>query len=71
MALLYLRDKVTGNFVPVPSLKGPNGLRGAQGEKGDPGYTPIKGLDYFTEADKTELICDVLSALPRAEGESF
>ena len=24
--------------------------------KGDSGYTPVKGIDYFTEADKNELV---------------
>lgn len=31
------------------------------------GYTPIKGTDYFTPADKTELVNAVLEALPVAE----
>ena len=26
---------------------------GPQGPKGDPGYTPIKGEDYWTEEDQT------------------
>ena len=25
---------------------------GAQGEKGDAGYTPVRGKDYWTEEDK-------------------
>lgn len=29
--------------------------------------TPVKGVDYFTEDDKTELVNDVLAALPSAE----
>lgn len=32
---------------------------------------PIKGTDYFTEADKRAFINDVLEALPRAEGVDF
>ena len=35
------------------------------------GYTPVKGTDYFTEADKAELVNAVISALPSAEGVSF
>ena len=31
-------------------------LKGPKGDKGDDGYTPVKGTDYFTEADKQELI---------------
>lgn len=33
----------------------PRGADGGKGEKGDPGYTPQKGTDYFTEADKQEV----------------
>lgn len=29
--------------------------QGIQGEKGEDGYTPVRGTDYWTEADKTEL----------------
>lgn len=39
--------------------------------KGKAGYTPIKGKDYFTEADKAEMVNAVLEALPSAEGGSF
>ena len=47
---------------------------GAQGPKGDPGEqgkTPVKGTDYFTEADKTELVAAVMSALPKWTGGSY
>lgn len=55
--------------------QGPQGIQGAKGDKGDPGangkdgYTPIKGTDYFTEADKAEMVSAVLSALPVYNGE--
>ena len=35
-------------------LRGPQGIDGApgvQGERGEDGYTPIKGVDYFTDED--------------------
>lgn len=35
---------------------GETGSVGPQGPAGDNGYTPIKGVDYFTEADKAELV---------------
>ncbi|MBO7251795.1 MAG: hypothetical protein J6V25_04120 [Oscillospiraceae bacterium] len=38
---------------------------------GEPGYTPQKGIDYYTEADKAEIIAAVLAALPAAEGGSY
>ena len=34
------------------------------GLKGENGYTPVKGTDYWTEADKREIINDVIAALP-------
>lgn len=41
------------------------------GRDGEDGYTPEKGVDYFTESDKIELVEMVLDALPVAEGGSF
>lgn len=35
--------------------QGERGLQGVQGEQGEPGYTPKKGIDYFTEEDLAEL----------------
>lgn len=32
--------------------------------KGQDGRTPIKGEDYYTPADKTEMVQDVLNAMP-------
>lgn len=32
------------------------------------GYTPVKGVDYFTETDKTEIANVVLNSLQTAEG---
>lgn len=53
------------NFGPIEGPAGP------QGETGPAGYTPQKGVDYFTEADKTEIINSVLSALPVWSGGSY
>lgn len=50
---------------------GATGETGPQGPAGADGYTPIKGTDYFTESDKTELVNSVLAALPSAEGVSY
>lgn len=52
-------------------IQGEIGPRGEQGPKGTDGKTPVKGIDYFTEADKQELVQDVLNALPNAEEVSF
>lgn len=35
-----------------------------QGEPGEPGKTPVKGTDYWTEADKAEILKDVLEQFP-------
>ena len=46
----------------------------AKGEKGDPGtdgYTPVKGTDYWTDADKTEIVNAVLAALPDGTEVSY
>ena len=39
--------------------------------KGQDGYTPIKGIDYFTESDKSELLEALIQALPIWEGGSY
>ena len=44
-------------------------LQGEPGPRGVPGHTPQKGVDYFTPADKAELVNDVLAALPTYNGE--
>lgn len=41
------------------------------GEPGKDGYTPIKGTDYYTEADKTEMVNRVIAALPTWNGGNF
>jgi microcystin-dependent protein len=41
------------------------------GESGQDGYTPVRGTDYWTEADKAEIIQSVLAALPSAEEVGF
>ena len=33
-------------------------------EKGENGYTPIKGTDYFTDAEKQSIVNDVLTSMP-------
>ena len=36
--------------------------------RGKDGYTPEKGVDYFTEADKADMVSAVVSALPVYDG---
>ena len=40
-------------------------------KNGSKGSTPVKGTDYYTEADKAEMVNLVLAALPSASGVSF
>ena len=35
--------------------KGDTGATGATGAKGADGYTPVRGTDYWTDADKAEI----------------
>ena len=56
----YLGDTDTGK----PS-------RGEKGLKGDKGDTPVKGTDYWTAADKTEIVNDTLAALPTWTGGGY
>lgn len=65
-----------GTTLTVTSASGTSsadlkGDTGARGPAGADGYTPVKGTDYFTEADKAEMVQAVLNALPAAEGVSY
>ena len=45
---------------------GKDGSPGKDGEDGQPGkdgHTPVKGVDYWTEADKTEMVQQVIAAI--------
>lgn len=51
--------------------QGPKGDTGASGTNGKDGKTPVKGTDYYTEADKQEIVQLVLKELPSGEGVSY
>lgn len=44
---------------------------GLKGDKGADGKTPVRGTDYWTEADKAEIVNDTLAALPKWTGGSY
>ena len=49
-----------------------NGSKGSKGDKGDTGAdgkTPVKGTDYFTNAEKAEFVTAVVAALPKYRAE--
>ena len=58
-------DGTTSTF----SIK--NGSKGSAGQAGADGHTPVKGTDYWTEADQQAIVADVLAALPAWEGGSY
>lgn len=47
------------------------GSDGATGATGAAGKTPVKGEDYYTAADKAEIVNDVLSSLPTWVGGTY
>lgn len=47
------------------------GLKGDKGADGKDGKTPVKGTDYWTAADKAEIVNDTLAALPTWTGGSY
>ena len=65
---------VTEEINKIELMPGPQGEPGEPGKDGEPGapgadgHTPVKGTDYWTAADKEEIVEDVLAALPTAEG---
>ena len=58
----------------VISITDKNGITTAtitNGKDGADGKTPVKGTDYYTEADKTEMVNMVLAALPTWTGGNY
>lgn len=47
-----------------------DGVNGVDGKNGIDGFTPVKGEDYWTEEDKTEMVNDVMEAIPLYEGDT-
>jgi hypothetical protein len=43
---------------------GATGETGPQGPAGQNGSTPVKGTDYWTNADKAEIVSDVMDEIP-------
>lgn len=65
------------NLIAMADIKGAKGAKGDSGEKGDPGtpgaagHTPVKGTDYWTAADKQEIVNSVIAALPDGTEVSY
>lgn len=41
-----------------------------KGDPGQPGRTPVKGTDYYTESDVSEMVGRVVATLPKYRGEA-
>ena len=52
----------TASAANMPNISNAN-IKGSTGEAGKDGYTPIKGVDYWTENDKETIIQEVIDAL--------
>ena len=46
-------------------------LKGGKGDPGTPGKTPVRGTDYWTAADKQEIVNSVIAALPDGTEVSY
>lgn len=55
--------------VALAQAKESGEFNGKDGKNGDDGYTPIKGTDYYTDDDKTEMVNAVIASLPIYGGE--
>ena len=53
------------NLIAMADLKGDPGTPGAAG------HTPVKGTDYWTAADKQEIVSSVIAALPDGTEVSY
>ena len=60
-------DKGEQGIQGIQGLKGETGEKGDTGEKGNDGYTPQKGIDYYTEEDKLELKSEIEADLSNEE----
>lgn len=69
-ARLYVKG--ASSYTLVCDLSGSPGIQGnpgKDGEDGADGYTPKRGTDYYTDADKAEIVSAVIAALPVYNGE--
>ena len=65
----YVGSTDTGN--PSRGATGAPGKDGEKGEPGAPGKTPVRGTDYWTAADKQEIVNSVIAALPDGTEVSY
>ena len=72
---LVLKSHTHSNKDTLDKLSDSNGKLQYNGSdvglKGDKGDTPVKGTDYWTAADKAEIVADTLAALPTWTGGNY
>lgn len=67
-------DLQTATNNALAQAKASGAFRGDKGDPGTPGaagHTPVKGTDYWTAADKQEIVNNVLAALPDGTEVSY
>ena len=60
-----------GVATTIEMIIGPKGDKGDKGDDGEDGTTPVKGTDYYTEADKAEMVNVILEQLPYWTGGMY
>ena len=77
---IYIWDGTNSKWVNNGALQGAQGEPGIQGEQGVPGVqgpagkdgkTPVVGVDYFTEADKTDMVNSVYAMITNGDTASY
>ena len=69
MSILKVRPDASSSWIDIPAIQGPVGPVGPVGKDGADGKTPERGVDYWTAADKAEIVNEVLTSLPVYNGE--
>lgn len=62
---IFLTDGNSYNFTIPRGQQGAKGDTGAKGADGKAGYTPVKGIDYYTPADKAEFEAYIAAELAK------
>lgn len=77
MSVLKFKDKSTGEWLHIPTIKGdqgeigPAGKTGPAGPAGRDGHTPVVGVDYFTETDKQMMVEQIRGDLSVLDGDEI
>ena len=59
----------SGATITITDKNGTTTATVTNGKDGVDGCSPVKGTDYWTEADKAEMVADVITSLPVYDGE--